>query len=177
VEGGNFMNYDPYRDGQHHQQLAWHETLELHEIVAFQTNSLIQFKKAIRKVSDPELKNLYEETIEGIEANLHELLSFYNCGPYPEEHYDMMRDDETSFFSGSLLGFAKTSVRSYAIAITETSTPVLHQIFNRQLQKAINLHYKVFSYMYQKGYYQSYDLTQLRMNDVKNAKKALKKPY
>jgi spore coat protein F len=170
------MNYQPYGDGQNYQQLAWHETLELHELVAFQANSLIQFKKAIKKVQDGELKNLYLEAIEGIQGNLNELLSFYNYGPYPEDHYEMRRE-EAAFFSGSLLGFTKTSVRSYAIAITETATPALHETFNRHLQKAINLHYKVFTYMYRRGYYSSYDLTKLRMNDVKSAKKALNMPY
>ncbi|OHY73435.1 spore coat protein [Priestia aryabhattai] len=171
------MNYYSYSDGRNHQQLAWHETLELHELVAFQTNSLIQFKKVIRKVKDGELKNLYLEAVEGIQGNLNELLSFYEYGPYPtEEHYEM-RNDESAFFSGSLLGFTKTSVRSYATAITETATPSLHEIFNRHLQKAINLHYKVFTYMYRRGYYPAYDLTKLRMNDVKNAKNALNMPY
>ncbi|MCM3774118.1 spore coat protein [Priestia aryabhattai] len=170
------MNYYPYDDGRNHQQLAWHETLELHELAAFQTNSLIQFKKAVRKIQDRELKNLYLEAIEGIQGNLNELLSFYEYGPYPEEHH-VVRNDESAFFSGSLLGFTKTSVRSYATAITETATPSLHEIFNHHLQKAINLHYKVFTYMYRKGYYLAYDLTNLRMNDVKNAKKALNMPY
>ena len=171
-----YMNYYPYDDGRNHQQLAWHETLELHELAAFQTNGLIQFKKAVRKIQDRELKSLYLEAIEGIQGNLTELLSFYEYGPYPEGQHEV-RNDESSFFSGSLLGFTKTSVRSYATAITETATPSLHEIFNRHLQKAINLHYKVFTYMYRKGYYPAYDLTTLRMNDVKNAKKALDMPY
>lgn len=170
------MNYYPYENGRNHQQLAWHETLELHELAAFQTNSLIQFKKAVRKIQDRELKNLYLEAIEGIQGNLTELLSFYEYGPYPEEQHDV-RNDESAFFSGSLLGFTKTSVRSYATAITETATLSLHEIFNRHLQKAINLHYKVFTYMYRKGYYPAYDLTTLRINDAKNAKKALDMPY
>jgi spore coat protein F len=158
------------------QTLAWHETLELHEIMAFQSNCLIQFKKAIRKITDPGLRTLYKQAIDGIEANLHELLPFYSYGPYPDERFDM-RDEESAFFSGSLLGFSKTAVRSYAIAITETATPALHQTFNRQLQRAIELHYKVFLYMYQRGYYPSYDLTQLRKNDIKNARKAIQMPY
>jgi len=170
------MNYYPYDNERSHQQLAWHETLELHELAAFQTNGLIQFKKTVRKIQDRELKSLYLEAIEGIQGNLTELLSFYEYGPYPEGQHEV-RNDESAFFSGSLLGFTKTSVRSYATAITETATPSLHEIFNRHLQKAINLHYKVFTYMYRKGYYPAYDLTTLRMNDVKNAKKALNMPY
>lgn len=33
--------------------LAWHETLEMHELVAFQSNELIKLKKMIREVKDP----------------------------------------------------------------------------------------------------------------------------
>jgi spore coat protein F len=168
------MNYQPVRN-THPQSLAWHETLELHEIVAFQSNGLMQLKKAIGKISDAELKSLYREAIKGIQSNLQELLPFYSYGPYPE--HQLMRDDEAAFYSGSLLGFSKTTVRSYAIAITETATPALHQTFARQLQKAIDLHYKVFLYMYQRSYYPSYDLSELRSNDVMMAKRALGMPY
>lgn len=101
------------------------------------------------------------------------MLSFYEYGPYPEEHHEM-RNDESPFFSGSLLGFIKISVRSYAAAITEKAPPSLHEIFNRHLQKAINLHYKVFTYMYRKRCYPSYDLTELRMNGFKKCKKGIK---
>ncbi|MFP3589300.1 hypothetical protein SCB29_37750, partial [Paraburkholderia sp. SIMBA_055] len=87
------MNYYPYDDGRNHQQLAWHETLELHELTAFQTNRLIQFKKAVRKIQDRELKSLYLEAIEGIQGNLNELLSFYEYGPYPEEHHEVRNDE------------------------------------------------------------------------------------
>jgi spore coat protein F len=170
------MNYQANMANSHPESLAWHETLELHELVMFQSNSLMQFKKAIGKVMDQELQNLYKQAIKGIESNLQELLPYYSYGPYPEAPWDM-RDDESAFFSGSLLGFAKTSVRSYAIAISETATPSLHRTFNRQLQRAIDLHYKVFWYMYQRGYYPSYDLSQLRANDVKTAQKALQMPY
>lgn len=170
------MNYQANMANSRPETLAWHETLELHEIVMFQSNSLMQFKKAVRKVRDPELRTLYQSAIKGIESNVRELLPYYSYGPYPEAHWDT-RDDESAFFSGSLLGFAKTSVKAYAIAITETATPSLHRTFNRQLQRAIDLHYNVFWYMYQRGYYPSYDLSQLRVNDVKMANKALQMPY
>ncbi|WP_210608105.1 spore coat protein [Priestia flexa] len=170
------MYYDQYRAEQSQQQLAWHETLELHELVAMQANVLIQLKRVINEVQETELKSLYLEAIEGIQDNLNDLLPFYAYGPYPEQAYEM-RNDEPAFFSGSLLGFTKSSVRAYATAITETATPALHQTFNRHLQNAINLHYKVFTYMYQRGYYPSYNLTKLRMNDVKSAKKAINMPF
>lgn len=60
--------------------LAWHETLDMHELVAFQTIGLIKLKRA-----------------------------------------------------GDLLGMAKTLVRNYAIAITETATPKLREVLQKQI--------------------------------------------
>ena len=38
---------------------------------------------------------------------------------------------------------AKTSVRNYAIAITETATPRLREVLTRQINSAIQLHAQV----------------------------------
>ena len=154
--------------------LAWHETLDMHELVAFQSFGLIGLKKNIRNVQDPGLRQIYLEAIQGVEQNLRELLPFYPAAPKPERKSD---DDMNAFYSGTLLGFAKTSVRNYAIAITETATPQLREILQSQLNKAIQLHGKVFYYMYQRGYYPSYNLSQLLANDVKNAQNALSMGY
>ena len=154
-------------------RLAWHETLELHELTAFQSNTLIQLKKTIGKIADPELKHLYHKAIKGIENNLRELLQFYSYEPYPVRAEWDSRDADSGFYAGSLLGFAKSAVKNYAAAITETVTPALRQTFVNHLLNAIDLHYKVFGYMYQHGYYPAYDLEQLRVADVKNAEKAL----
>lgn len=47
------------------------------------------------------------------------------------------------FYAGDLLGLAKTSVRNYAIAITETATPRLREVLTRQINSAIQLHAQV----------------------------------
>jgi spore coat protein F len=75
-----------------------------------------------------------------------------------------------------LLGLGKTSVRNYAIAITETATPELRMVLVKQLNGAIKMHEQVYNFMYAKGLYPSYDLEKLLQNDVKNAHKALSKP-
>ena len=54
--------------------------------------------------------------INAIQNNLQELVQFY---PYAPGFQSQHRDD-TGFYAGDLLGLAKTSVRNYAIAITET---------------------------------------------------------
>ncbi|AFI30727.1 spore coat protein [Bacillus sp. A053] len=151
--------------------LAWHETLEMHELVAFQSNGLIKLKKMVREVKDPQLKQLYNVSIQAVEQNLRELLPFFPQAPHREDEEEERADNP--FYSGDLLGFAKTSVRSYAIAITETATPQLRNVLVKQLNAAIQLHGQVYRYMYQHGYYPSYNLSELLKNDVRNANRAL----
>ena len=68
--------------------LAWHETLELHELVAFQANGLVKLKRTERDVSDARLKQLYRFSIHSLEQNLRELLPFFPEAP-------AFREDET----------------------------------------------------------------------------------
>ncbi|MCM3739337.1 spore coat protein [Oceanobacillus luteolus] len=151
--------------------LAWHETMELHELVVFQAIGLMKLKKFIGEVKDPALRRLYAETIRGLETNLRELLAFYQLAPREEE--ELERNLDSGFFSGDLLAFAKTAVRNYSIAITETATPILRETLNKQLQRAIETHEMVYAYMYERGLYPSYDLHKLLRNDINIATKAL----
>jgi spore coat protein F len=154
--------------------LAWHETLDMHELVALQTISLIQLKRTVNHVQDAVLRNLYVHTIRTLESNLRELLAFYPKAPNPAmRNNQQVRDMETGFFAGNLLGMAKTMVRNYAIAITETSTPHLREVLTRQMLIAIQLHAQVFYFMLERNYYPSYDLNQLLVMDVQNAQFAL----
>ncbi|GGA32316.1 spore coat protein [Paenibacillus physcomitrellae] len=154
------------------QHLAWHETLELHELTAFQSNQLILFKMHLNDITDPELKALYVETIKSIESNLKELLKFYPKAPQGTRG-ESKGMDMTGFYAALLLGFAKTAIRSYAIAITETSTPALRETLHKQLDNAIKLHAKIFHFMQERGLYAAYDLHKLLENDVNQANKAI----
>ncbi|RAL25797.1 spore coat protein [Thermoflavimicrobium daqui] len=158
-----------------HDHLAWHETLDMHELVAFQTAGLFMLKKSIKMVHDPKLRELYKFSIHSLKQNLTELLAFYP--ETPKVMMDSSKIDETPFYAGNLLGLAKTAVRNYAIAITETATPALRKVLTKQLKNAVKLHGKVYYYMYQKGYYPSYDLNQLLANDYMNATKAIQLEY
>lgn len=156
---------------QHATRLAWHETLELHELVAMLSNNLMTLKKSVHKVSDPALKHLYTVAIQSCQQHLQQLLQFY---PYAATAGAAAHDhSETGYYAGSLLGMAKTAVRTYAAAITETTTPMLRQVLCQQLYGAIHLHAMIFNYMYQRGYYPSHDLNRLLSNDLHNAQKAL----
>lgn len=153
------------------KQLAWHETLELHELIASQANQLMALKKNLGAITDPKLKKLYEKAINQMEKNLRELLSFIPLAPQPREDDD--RDSQTGFQVGSLLGMSKGLIRSYAGAIMETATPQLRMVMKNHLNNAIDLHWDVFQFMYEKGYYPAYQLDALLKNDVDNAGKAL----
>jgi spore coat protein F len=58
-------------------------------------------------------------------------------------------------------------------AITETATPSLREVLTRQMNNAIQLHANIYYFMYQKGYYPSYNLEQLLANDVQMANTAI----
>lgn len=150
--------------------LAWHETMELHELVAFQSTHLAGFKRMLPEIHDSSLRTLYAETIQCLEQNLRELLKFYPLAPAIQRSAG---PDMTLVEAASLLGFFKTAVRTYAAAITETATPQLREVFQRHLQNAIHFHEKVFYFMYNHGYYPAYNLDKLLEGDVKNANAAL----
>ncbi len=153
------------------KHLAWHETLEMHELVGFQAANLVAFKKKLPSLSDPGLAALYKETIAAVETNLKELLAFYPQAPVAEHRKDM--PELLGPESAQLLGFTKTAVRSYAIAITESATPQLKATFQKHLLGAIALHTKVFEFAYERGLYPAYNLTELLASDVKKAQMAI----
>ncbi|MFD1040426.1 spore coat protein [Virgibacillus byunsanensis] len=156
--------------------LAYHETLEIHELVAFQSVGLMKMKKSVGEIQDAELRTLYVNSIKALEQNITELLQFFKSAPREDEEFDT-RNVGAAFYAGDLLAFFKTAVRNYAIAITETATPVLRETLTKQLQKAIQTHALVYAYMYKKGLYPSYNMEKLLKNDIKNAHMALKMKY
>ena len=163
------------------RHLAWHETLELHEVVAMTAHYLAEFKMQLENVQDPTLRGLYMETIRSLEQNTLDLLPFYEKAPIPMMHSDSRATyspiptsmNLTSFYAQKLLIFAKNAVRNYAVAITETATPSLREKFQRHLQKAIKLHAKAFHFMLERSYYPAYHLDQLLANDLRNTSAAL----
>jgi spore coat protein F len=163
------------------QHLAWHETLELHEVVATLAHQMIAFKMQLANIQDPTLRGLYTETIRGFEQDMRDLLPFYEKAPIPTMRSDSREPDRptltgvdlTAFYAGTLLVFFKSATRNYAIAITETATPSLHEVFQKHLLKAIKMHFKVFNFMLERNYYQAYNLDRMLADDLKNGKAAL----
>ena len=162
---------------ENRKMLAWHETLELHELVAFQSLGLMKLKMSIKMVTDNELRELYRMCIQDLEKNLHELLKYYPSAPgFQSREEEEVRED-IGFFAGDLLALSKTLVRNLAAAITETATPALRRTFTNQLMGAIHGHERVYTYMHKHGYYPSYDLGLLLGHDMENAQKALKMKF
>ncbi|MET3698982.1 spore coat protein F [Bacillus oleivorans] len=157
---------------QRQRTLAWHETLELHELVAFNSIGLVKVKKGLREIQDPQLQTIYQQTIRELEMSLQELLQFYPLAPHPGESSEY-RQYGDSFLAGDLLAFAKASVRNYAVAITETATPALREVLLKQLNQSVRGHARIYNYMYQKGLYPSYNLNLLLQNDVNLARRAM----
>ncbi|ULT56440.1 spore coat protein [Neobacillus drentensis] len=159
---------------ENRKKLAWHETLELHEMVAFQSLGLMKLKMSINKVTDSELRELYRLCIQDLEKNLNELLKYYpSAQGYQAREEEEVRED-IGFFAGDLLALSKTMVRNLSVAITETATPALRKTFTNQLMGAIHGHERVFNYMHKHGYYPAYDLGLLLGHDIENAQRALK---
>lgn len=154
------------------RHLAWHETLELHELTASQTTGLIKLKRSVGQIQDSELKTLYRECIRDLEANLRELLRFYSMAPREEEDADRVTAND-GFYVADLLVLTKSQIKAYASGISETATPELRDVFSKHLQKAIRAHSRVFNYMHKNGMYPAYDLERLLEGDVKRARNAL----
>jgi len=171
------MNGGIRMEHEERKLLAWHETMELHELVGFQSIALMKLKMSFKKVTDHELQDLYKKCIHELEANIKELLKFYpQAQGYHERDVEDVRED-SSFFAGDLLSQSKELVHCLSHAITETATPALRKTFTNQLLAAIHGHERIYNYMLKHGYYPSYDLGQLLGHDIHNAQTALKMKY
>ncbi|WP_088032386.1 spore coat protein [Evansella clarkii] len=75
-----------------------------------------------------------------------------------------------------MLVTAKATVRSYAVAITETASPDVHKILKKQLDEAIETHHKIAMYMIENEMYHAYDIDEQIKHDQQKADMALDMP-
>lgn len=76
-----------------------------------------------------------------------------------------MGDMSEQVIATDLLISTKNAIKTYASAISETTSPQISSTLRRQLDDTISLHEKISTYMMQKGYYNAYDPTaQLSMD-------------
>jgi len=69
---------------------------------------------------------------------------------------------------------AKSGVKNYAAAISETATPEVREVLRRQLSDAIETHERISNYMIDKGYYNVYDPHQQLMVDLDSVETVMK---
>lgn len=68
---------------------------------------------------------------------------------------------------------AKSGVRNYAIALSETTTPEVRKVLRRHLDAAIQTHEATIKYMMDKGYYHVHDPKEQLIVDMDAANTAL----
>lgn len=69
---------------------------------------------------------------------------------------------------------AKTGVRNYAMALTESATPEVRAVLRKQLNDAIATHEVIANYMMKNGYYHAYNPQEQYKVDMAAADTALK---
>ncbi|WP_151736451.1 spore coat protein ['Paenibacillus yunnanensis' Narsing Rao et al. 2020] len=85
----------------------------------------------------------------------------------------MLTDDVIAM---DLLMNAKSSVRNYAMAVTECATPEIKDILMKQLGEAIHSHEKITDYMMRRGLYHPYHIPEQIQLDLKNIQTAANIP-
>ncbi|GIP19448.1 spore coat protein [Paenibacillus montaniterrae] len=68
---------------------------------------------------------------------------------------------------------AKSGVRNYALALTETASPQVREALKNQLNQAIATHEKITNLMISRGWYNAYDMNQQLQMDIQNTDTAL----
>ncbi|MGD7044740.1 spore coat protein [Jeotgalibacillus proteolyticus] len=72
---------------------------------------------------------------------------------------------------------AKTGVKTYALAITETASPVIRAVLSKQLEEEIKFHYELTNYMIDSGYYYPHNTSAQFKTDQKMMDAALEIGY
>lgn len=67
--------------GMAQSQLAFHETMEIHELLNFKTICMVQSKIASGLVFDQDLKNLLEKDVQQSMVAINQLKNVYSLGP------------------------------------------------------------------------------------------------
>lgn len=68
---------------------------------------------------------------------------------------------------------AKSAVRNYSIALTETTSQEVRTVLRKQLGDAIATHELISNYMMKNGYYYAYNLDEQYRVDMKTTQTAL----
>lgn len=75
--------------------------------------------------------------------------------------------------ASDLLIGAKSAVRNYAMALTESVSPDVRGVLKKQLDTAITAHENISMYMINKGYYHAYNVNEQVQQDVAMANRTV----
>lgn len=89
------------------------------------------------------------------------------------ENLTGMKQMTAQVIAGDLLITAKTGIKNYALALTETATPEVRTILRDQLNEAIDSHEQIIQYMMDRKFYLPYDINGQLQLDLQNAETAL----
>lgn len=68
---------------------------------------------------------------------------------------------------------SKASVKDFAIAITETTSPEIRTFFREELLNSIQAHEKIYGFLQDRGIYDAYNVPEQLQKDIKYANQAL----
>ncbi|NMM64895.1 spore coat protein [Clostridium sp. P21] len=68
---------------------------------------------------------------------------------------------------------AKSAVRNYSMALTETTSKEVRTVLRKQLNDVIIAHETILNYMSKKGYYNAYNLNEQYKIDMQTTETAL----
>ncbi|MCA1202852.1 spore coat protein [Priestia flexa] len=71
---------------------------------------------------------------------------------------------------------AKSGIRNYAFAVTESGMPEVKEILTHHLVEALDMHEQISSYMVEKGWYHAWDTNEQISLDFDNINTALNLP-
>ncbi|OXS58188.1 spore coat protein [Rossellomorea vietnamensis] len=71
---------------------------------------------------------------------------------------------------------AKSGVRNYAMAITETGSPEIKEVLTKHLEEALDLHEQIYNFMVERGWYHAIDTNEQLDLNLQNIDTALKLP-
>ncbi|MBN2983735.1 spore coat protein [Cohnella algarum] len=71
---------------------------------------------------------------------------------------------------------AKSGVRNYAMAVTESVSPEIRETLARHLEEAVDMYERIANYMIERGWYHPREVSEQLQLDLKNADTALSLP-
>jgi similar to spore coat protein len=92
------------------------------------------------------------------------------------EHLTGMNEMTDQMIAMDFLITAKSGVRNYAMAVTESGTPEVKATLTKQLDETMDMHERITLYMMEKGLYHPWNVNEQVQLDLKNIQTALNLP-